>query len=71
MPGVFVLERNGGIASFGRPRDGDPRAAYTLLDAEPDARTLVRVPYAVASTQAKMRAAGLPEDLAARLPLGR
>ncbi|HLG11934.1 MAG TPA: metallophosphoesterase family protein [Dehalococcoidia bacterium] len=57
--------------SVGQPRDGDPRAAYSLIDTE--ARRLVfrRVPYDIAITQAKMRAVGLPQYLLERLSLGR
>jgi diadenosine tetraphosphatase ApaH/serine/threonine PP2A family protein phosphatase len=56
--------------SVGQPRDGDPRAAYVLLDL--DARTVSfrRVEYDIAATQAEIREAGLPELLAARLTLG-
>ena len=59
------------VGSVGQPRDGDPRAAYALFDTQPQTVTLVRVAYSVAFTQAKMRAAGLPEDLADRLQHGR
>jgi diadenosine tetraphosphatase ApaH/serine/threonine PP2A family protein phosphatase len=57
--------------SVGQPRDGDPRAAYSLIDT--DARRLVfrRVPYDISITQAKMRAVGLPEYLVERLSRGR
>ena len=57
--------------SVGQPRDGDPRAAYCLIDT--DARRLVfrRVPYDIAMTQAKMHAVGLPQYLAERLSQGR
>lgn len=56
--------------SVGQPRDGDPRAAYALLDT--DARTLElrRVSYDIAGAQARIRAAGLPESLARRLATG-
>ncbi len=57
--------------SVGQPRDGDPRAAYILYD---DAReTLVhhRVAYDIATTQSKMKQAGLPASLAERLAHGR
>jgi predicted phosphodiesterase len=54
--------------SVGQPRDGDPRAAYLLLDA--GRATFRRVEYDVASMQADMRAAGLPEALARRLEAG-
>jgi predicted phosphodiesterase len=56
--------------SIGQPRDGDPRAAYALLD--PDAGTLThrRVEYDVGATQAKMQQANLPARLITRLTYG-
>ena len=56
--------------SVGQPRDGDPRAAYAILDTERRAVTAHRVAYDIAATQHQMIAAGLPEALIARLPLG-
>ncbi len=56
--------------SVGQPRDGDPRAAYLLLDLERGQAEFRRAEYDVAATQAEIRAAGLSEQLAARLPLG-
>jgi predicted phosphodiesterase len=56
--------------SVGQPRDGDPRAAYLVLDLERRTGTFHRVDYDVARTQTEMRAAGLPEALAARLTHG-
>jgi diadenosine tetraphosphatase ApaH/serine/threonine PP2A family protein phosphatase len=56
--------------SVGQPRDGEWRAAYLLLDREADTATFHRVEYDVERTQAEMRAAGLPEALAARLTHG-
>ena len=56
--------------SVGQPRDGDPRAAYLVLDLEGRTATFHRVDYDVARTQTEMRAAGLPEPLAARLTDG-
>jgi diadenosine tetraphosphatase ApaH/serine/threonine PP2A family protein phosphatase len=56
--------------SVGQPRDGDPRAAYLLLDLDAQRATFRRVEYDVARTQREMREAGLPELLAARLELG-
>jgi predicted phosphodiesterase len=60
--------------SVGQPRDGDPRAAWLELDAEidnaPRWATFRRTSYPVERTQAEMRAAGLPELLAARLQVG-
>jgi diadenosine tetraphosphatase ApaH/serine/threonine PP2A family protein phosphatase len=57
--------------AVGQPRDGDPRAAFGLLDTEARALTIVRTPYDVGGTQAKILNAGLPAVLAQRLPLGR
>jgi diadenosine tetraphosphatase ApaH/serine/threonine PP2A family protein phosphatase len=56
--------------SVGQPRDGDPRAAYLLLDLAAQRATFPRVEYDVETTQREMRNAGLPEMLAARLQLG-
>jgi diadenosine tetraphosphatase ApaH/serine/threonine PP2A family protein phosphatase len=56
--------------SVGQPRDGDPRAAYLLLDLDVQHASFRRVPYDVERTQREMRDAGLPELLAARLELG-
>jgi diadenosine tetraphosphatase ApaH/serine/threonine PP2A family protein phosphatase len=57
--------------SVGQPRDGDPRAAYALLDTEQLTLTGCRVDYDIAATQQAMRALNLPERLAARLSTGR
>jgi predicted phosphodiesterase len=65
--GVHALLNPG---SVGQPRDGDPRAAYLLLDLGAQRASFRRVEYDVASTQREMREAGLPEMLAARLELG-
>jgi predicted phosphodiesterase len=53
--------------STGQPRDGDPRAAYLLFS--PETRTVEyrRVAYNIAKAAMKIRVAGLPEILAARL----
>ena len=57
--------------AVGQPRDGDPRAAFGLLDTATRTLTLKRVDYDLPSAQAKILAAGLPEVLAQRLALGR
>ena len=56
--------------SVGQPRDGDPRAAYLLLDT--DARTVSwhRVEYDVEPVRRAIRAAGLPTRLGDRLVVG-
>lgn len=58
------------VGSVGQPRDGDPRATYVIYD--PLARKMEyrRLEYDVEAAQARIRKAGLPERLAARLALG-
>ena len=56
--------------SVGQPRDGDPRAAYALVDTAAHRITFHRIEYDIAAAQAKIRAAGLPEALASRLAVG-
>ena len=56
--------------SVGQPRDGDPRAAWLLLDFRSGHASFRRVDYDVAATQREIRERGLPEGLAARLDLG-
>jgi len=56
--------------SVGQPRDGDPRAAWLLIDVEAGRAAFRRVPYPIEETQAAIRAQGLPEALASRLALG-
>ena len=61
--------------SVGQPRDGDWRASYLLYDDDAGGSLGMleyrRVEYDVAKAQAKIREAGLPESLAARLSDGR
>jgi diadenosine tetraphosphatase ApaH/serine/threonine PP2A family protein phosphatase len=56
--------------SVGQPRDGDPRAAWLLLDLEERFAEFHRVPYSIERTQAEMRERGLPLGLAVRLERG-
>jgi predicted phosphodiesterase len=56
--------------SVGQPRDGDPRAAYLLLDLERRHAHFRRVPYDIEATQAEIRENGLPEELGLRLAGG-
>ena len=56
--------------SVGQPRDGDPRAAWLLLDREAGTASFRRVEYDVARTQEEIRERGLPDGLADRLALG-
>ena len=64
--------------SVGQPRDGDWRASYLIFDDAAGDNTGSagviyhrRVEYDIAAAQAKIRNAGLPESLAARLAEGR
>jgi diadenosine tetraphosphatase ApaH/serine/threonine PP2A family protein phosphatase len=57
--------------SVGQPRDGDPRAAYAIVDEETRQVELFRMTYPVEEAQAKIMKAGLPEVLAQRLAVGR
>ena len=57
--------------SIGQPRDGDPRAAYAIFNHDTNEVVFMRVTYPVKSAQEKIRAAGLPENLARRLAQGR
>jgi diadenosine tetraphosphatase ApaH/serine/threonine PP2A family protein phosphatase len=56
--------------SVGQPRDGDPRAAWLLVDLERRFASFRRVAYPIEETQSEMHAAGLPYALAARLKRG-
>jgi diadenosine tetraphosphatase ApaH/serine/threonine PP2A family protein phosphatase len=57
--------------AVGQPRDGDPRAAFGLVDTGMRSVEIVRVDYPFAETQNKVLKAGLPEVLAQRLAVGR
>jgi diadenosine tetraphosphatase ApaH/serine/threonine PP2A family protein phosphatase len=60
--------------SVGQPRDGDPRASYAIVEIGDDGEAtfeLLRVPYSIDETQARMRAVGLPDSLVQRLAFGR
>jgi diadenosine tetraphosphatase ApaH/serine/threonine PP2A family protein phosphatase len=56
--------------STGQPRDGDPRAAWLLLDTGAWTATYRRAEYDIAGAMAAIRAANLPESLAERLQHG-
>ncbi len=56
--------------SVGQPRDGDPRAAWLLLDTGSWRAQWRREEYDVAGAMAAIRAAGLPDALAERLRHG-
>jgi diadenosine tetraphosphatase ApaH/serine/threonine PP2A family protein phosphatase len=56
--------------SVGQPRDGDPRAAFCVVDFDAGRASFVRVTYPIEETQVEMREAGLPAALAERLGYG-
>ena len=56
--------------SVGQPRDGDPRAAWLVLDLDARRAFFRRTPYDVAGAQAAIHAEGLPDALAERLARG-
>ena len=56
--------------SVGQPRDGDPRAAWLLLDLDEPSVSFERTDYDIAAAAAAIRAARLPDSLAERLEYG-
>ena len=67
-PGCKYLINPG---SVGQPRDGDPRAAYAIVDTRERRVEMYRIKYAVDEAQNKVLKAGLPDVLAQRLAVGR
>jgi predicted phosphodiesterase len=59
------------VGSVGQPRDGDPRAAYGLMDLSRNRFELIRVSYDVKRAARKIQECGLPDSLAKRLTVGR
>jgi putative phosphoesterase len=66
------MREHGGVrfvncGSVGKPKDGDPRAAFAILDAS--SATIERVAYDAAAVAGAVRAAGLPGEYADNLLL--
>jgi diadenosine tetraphosphatase ApaH/serine/threonine PP2A family protein phosphatase len=59
------------LGSVGQPRDGNPAAAYLMLDTVRREITYCRAPYDIEAAAARIRDNGLPPRLAERLFLGR
>ncbi|HUT35995.1 MAG TPA: metallophosphoesterase family protein [Planctomycetota bacterium] len=57
--------------SVGQPRDGNPAAAYAVLDTAEKTVTFRRVAYDVEDTQRRIQEAGLPRYLGERLRVGK
>jgi diadenosine tetraphosphatase ApaH/serine/threonine PP2A family protein phosphatase len=73
-PGTLELEQRRWLlnpGSVGQPRDGDPRAAYMVLDLVARTATWRRLEYDVERAQRAIVDAGLPNTLAWRLAEGR
>jgi diadenosine tetraphosphatase ApaH/serine/threonine PP2A family protein phosphatase len=63
-PGVRSLVN---VGSVGQPRDGNPDAAFGLLDTATREYALHRVPYDIKAAADAINSAGLPKKLADRL----
>jgi len=59
------------VGSVGQPRDGIPDAAFGVLDTKEMIFTIKRVSYDIETAQKKIIKAGLPEQLASRIAVGR
>ncbi len=59
------------VGSVGQPRDGNPAAAFCLLDTDTNELRFMRTAYDVELAAEKIRAAGLPRSIAERLLDGR
>lgn len=75
VEGVLALDGPAPVAlvnpgSVGQPRDGDPRAAFAVLDTAAREITWYRVPYDVESTREAVLEAGLPQRIGDRLLSG-
>ena len=73
-PGTLDLEGGRWLlnpGSVGQPRDGDPRAAYMVLDTGAGTATWKRIEYDIERAQRAIVEAGLPGSLAWRLGEGR
>ena len=58
------------LAAVGQPRDGNPAAAYAVHDTQRGSLTCHRVAYDTGTASRKIREAGLPAWLGARLEAG-
>lgn len=57
--------------SVGQPRDENNKASYAVFDSEAKAVSIIRLDYDIDAAANKIRTAGLPEILAARLYQGK
>ena len=59
------------VGSLGQPRDGNPEACFAIFEPEAEVLTFHRTAYDHFTAAEKVRRAGLPEDLANRLKIGK
>lgn len=59
------------VGSVGQPRDGNPDAAFGIIDTATSSYELKRTSYNINQTCQKMMSAGLPQFLADRILIGR
>ncbi len=59
------------VGSVGQPRDGNPEAAWCLLDTDHNQLHFRTTPYNLNAAMAEMALAGLPDEFALRLAEGR
>ncbi len=59
------------VGSIGQPRDGDPRACFSVYDDETQQVQIIRVGYDIAKAASSILNNGLPPTLATRLYDGR
>jgi len=57
--------------SVGRPKDGDPRACYCLIDVPLGPVSFIRVPYPVEEAALAVESSGLPPELGRHLREGK
>jgi len=59
------------VGSVGKPKDGDPRACYVILEAAATSpATFIRIPYDVAAAAAAIRGSDLPQEFATDIETG-
>jgi len=68
VPGRQYLINPG---SVGQPRDGDPRAAYAIVDLDCDSVLFKRVAYDIKPVMQRIELVGLPRRFGERLEAGR
>lgn len=58
------------VGSVGKPKDGDPRACYAVLDTAAGTAQFIRVAYDIRKVAAAIRASALPDEFATDVETG-